>query len=60
VSKGGYLLVDLFGKRILLVDDEPDIITTTSLALSTGGFQVITAASAEIALEKSVANIRIC
>ena len=39
-------------KKILLVDDEPDIVKTTSLALLVEGFEVITAQSAEIALDK--------
>lgn len=40
------------GARILLVDDEPDIIKTTAIALTGEGYEVITAASAEEALDK--------
>lgn len=42
----------LVKKKILIVDDEPDILKTTGIALKSEGLEVITAISAEEALEK--------
>lgn len=43
-------------EKILIVDDEPDIIRTTSLSLRYEGFRVITAADGQEALEKVAAE----
>lgn len=40
-------------KKILIVDDEPDIIRTTALALRLEGFQIIAAVNGQEALEKA-------
>ena len=42
-------------KRILVVDDEPEILETTKWALELAGFEVHTAASAEEALPQAEA-----
>ncbi len=40
-------------KRILLVDDEPDIVTVMKFTLETNGFEVITAYDGQEGLEKA-------
>lgn len=39
-------------KRILIIDDEPDILKTTKLALEYAGYEVDTAESGEAGLDK--------
>lgn len=40
-------------KRILLVDDEPDVVTVMKFTLETNGFEVITAYDGQEGLEKA-------
>jgi CheY-like chemotaxis protein len=40
-------------KRILLVDDEPDVVTVMKFTLETSGFEVITAYDGQEGLEKA-------
>ena len=40
-------------KRILLVDDEPDVVTVMKFTLETNGFEVVTAYDGEEGLEKA-------
>ncbi|MDD4954550.1 MAG: response regulator, partial [Candidatus Omnitrophica bacterium] len=39
-------------KKILIVDDEPDIVKTTSIMLDLEGYEIIAAVSGEDAIEK--------
>jgi len=41
------------GKRILLIEDEPDILKTTAILLQTEGFEVLTAIDGIEGLEKA-------
>ncbi len=44
-------------KRILLVDDEPDIVTVMKFTLETNGFQVVTAYDGKEGLDKAKEEI---
>jgi CheY-like chemotaxis protein len=43
-------------KRILVVDDEPDITEMVALRLAAGGYEVVTASSGKECLDKAVAD----
>ncbi len=44
------------GKRVLVVDDEPDMVTFLTTLLEDNGYEVIVAADGEEGLEKAVAE----
>jgi CheY-like chemotaxis protein len=43
-------------EKILLVDDEPDLVTTVQFFLESNEYQVVTAANGEEAIQKTVAE----
>ncbi|MEW6101686.1 MAG: response regulator [Candidatus Omnitrophota bacterium] len=44
------------GKRILVADDEPDIVRTISIMLESEGYEVVTALEGEEAVKKAFEN----